>query len=114
MATRPGNEGMNPLRPLGFRDIIEPHAVAGNLWVFTSARSPTGIDQQADAARRFRPLCRQLLPSFPESGVHRSARNKSLITDDGFLVLPEQEDDGLVSIGNAPHRRRGPVTPAKR
>jgi hypothetical protein len=30
---------------------------------------------------------------------HRAARKKSLIADDGYLFLPEQDEAGLMSIG---------------
>ena len=81
-------------------DVNEIHVVAGNLWVLTSVMKPDGNDQQVDvfdAAGRF---IDSVLLRFPAGERnHRSARRKSLITDDGFLIVPEQEEDGLVSIG---------------
>ncbi|MDH4196623.1 MAG: hypothetical protein OEW05_04380 [Candidatus Aminicenantes bacterium] len=81
-------------------DITEIHAIAGNLWAFTSHSKPDGNDQQVDifdAAGRF---IDSVLLRFPEDGRnHRAARRKCLVTEDGFLILPEQEEDGFVSIG---------------
>jgi hypothetical protein len=96
----PEARGMDlPSDPYIF-DIIELHAVGGNLWVFTSVSKPDGNDQQVDVFDGSGRFVDSFFLHFPESGRnHRSARKKSLITDDGFLVLPEQEEDGLVSIG---------------
>jgi hypothetical protein len=81
-------------------DIMELHAVAGHLWVFTSVMKPDGNDQQVDVFDGSGRFVDSFFLHFPESGrQHRGARKKSLVTDDGFLVLPEQEEDGLVSIG---------------
>jgi hypothetical protein len=81
-------------------DIMELHAVAGHLWVFTSVMKPDGNDQQVDVFDSSGRFVDSFFLRFPESGrQHRGVRKKSLITDDGFLVLPEQEEDGLVSIG---------------
>lgn len=81
-------------------DINEIHAVGENLWVLTSVIKPDGDDQQVDvfdAAGRF---IDSFFLHFPASGRnHRIARRKTLITDDGYLFVPEQEEDGLVTIG---------------
>ncbi|MBE3118169.1 MAG: hypothetical protein IMZ50_05360 [Candidatus Atribacteria bacterium] len=81
-------------------DINEIHAVGENLWVLTSVIRPDGDDQQVDvfdAAGRF---IDSFFLHFPASGRnHRIARRKTLITDDGYLFVPEQEEDGLVTIG---------------
>jgi hypothetical protein len=81
-------------------DIMELHAVAGHLWVFTSVMKPNGDDQQVDVFDGSGRFVDSIFLRFPESGrQHRGARKKSLVTDDGFLILPEQEEDGLISIG---------------
>jgi hypothetical protein len=81
-------------------DVIEIHAVGGNLWAFTSHFRADGNDQQVDV---FDAECRfidSVLLRFPDDGRnHRAVCRKSLVTEDGFLILPEQEEDGLVSIG---------------
>lgn len=105
-------------------DVHEIHVVAGNLWVLTSVMKPDGNDQQVDvfdAAGRF---IDSVLLRFPAGERnHNSARRKSLITDDGFLIIPEQEEDGLISIGKyrivdadlfPPASAPGDVRPARR
>ncbi|TFH34658.1 MAG: hypothetical protein E4G99_09050 [Anaerolineales bacterium] len=81
-------------------DINEIHAVGENLWIFTSVYKPNGDDQQVDvfdAAGRF---IDSYFLRFPTSERnHRIVRRKALITDDGYLFIPEQEEDGLVTIG---------------
>lgn len=81
-------------------DINEIHAVGDNLWVFTSTVKPGGNDQQVDvfdASGRFIDSFFLRFPPGPRN--HRSVRRKSLLTDDGFFFVPEQEEDGLVTIG---------------
>jgi hypothetical protein len=81
-------------------DITEIHVVGRNLWVFTSVAKPDGDDQQVDVFDDSGRFVDSFFLHFPESGRdHRVAKRKSLITEDGFLILPEQEEDGLVSIG---------------
>ncbi|MGA2533539.1 MAG: hypothetical protein ABSG19_10940 [Candidatus Aminicenantales bacterium] len=94
-------------------DINEIHAVGENLWVFTSTMKPDGDDQQVDvfdAAGRF---IDNFFLHFPADGRnHRIARRKSLITDDGYIYVPDQEEDGLVTIGKYKIREmvRGPAS----
>jgi len=81
-------------------DIFEIHAVGDNLWVFTSTFKLGGNDQQVDvfdAAGRFIDSFYLRFPPGPRN--HRGVRRKSLLTDDGFFFVPEQEEDGLVTIG---------------
>jgi hypothetical protein len=81
-------------------DIFEIHAVGDNLWVFTSTVKPGGNDQQVDvfdAAGRFIDCFFLRFPPGPRD--HRRVRTKSLVTDAGFFFVPEQEEDGLVTIG---------------
>jgi len=81
-------------------DITEIHAVGGNLWVFTSRVKVDGNDQQVDVFDAAGRYIDSVLLRFPENSLnHRAAKRKSLITDDGFIFLPEQDEDGLVSIG---------------
>jgi hypothetical protein len=80
-------------------DINEIHAVGDNLWVFTST-CKSGDDQQVDvldAAGRY--IDSFFLRFPPDNRNHRAVRRKSLVTDDGFFFVPEQEEDGLVTIG---------------
>ncbi|MEW5901529.1 MAG: 6-bladed beta-propeller [Acidobacteriota bacterium] len=81
-------------------DINEIHAVGDNLWVFTSTCKPGGNDQQVDvfdSAGRFIDSFFLRFPPGPRN--HQVAKRKSLLTEDGFLFVPEQEEDGLVTIG---------------
>jgi hypothetical protein len=81
-------------------DITEIDAVGDRLWVFTSHVKPDGNDQQVDvfdAAGLFIDSFFLRFPAGPRN--HRSACRKRLLTDDGYLFVPEQEEDGLVTIG---------------
>lgn len=81
-------------------DINEIQAVGDRLWVFTSAVRPGGNDQLVDvfdADGRFIDSFFLRFPPGPRN--HRSVRRKSLVTDDGFFFVPEQEENGLVTIG---------------
>jgi hypothetical protein len=81
-------------------DINELHAVGDNLWVFTSTFKTGGEDQLVDvfdAAGRF--VDSFFLRFPPGRRNHRAVRRKSLLTNDGFFFVPEQEEDGLVTIG---------------
>jgi hypothetical protein len=81
-------------------DIDEIHAVGDELWVFTSTAKADGNDQQVDVFDTSGRYIDSFFLKFPPSGrKHRGASRKSLVTDDGFIFLPEQEEDGLVTIG---------------
>ena len=81
-------------------DVMEIHAVGGYVWAFTSTLKPDGNDQQVDVFDADGRYIDSVLLRFPDNGLnHRAARRKSLVTDDGFIFLPEQDEDGLVSIG---------------
>jgi hypothetical protein len=104
-----------PSDPYTF-DITEIHAVGDKLWVLTSVMKPDGNDQQVDvfdAAGRF---IDSFFLRFPAGGRnHRTARRKALITDDGYVFLPEQEEDGLVTIGKYKIRETVPgLAPERR
>jgi 6-bladed beta-propeller len=81
-------------------DINEIQTVGDSLWVFTSTVKPGGNDQLVDvfdADGRFIDSFFLRFPPGPRN--HRSLRRKSLVTDDGFFFVPEQEEDSLVTIG---------------
>jgi hypothetical protein len=81
-------------------DIDKIHATAGNLWVFTSVRKPDGDDQQVDVFDGAGRFVDSIVLRFPPGGRnHRAVARWTLLTDNGFLVIPEQEEDGLISIG---------------
>jgi hypothetical protein len=81
-------------------DINELHVVGENLWVFTSVMKPDGDDQQVDVFDAAGRYIDSFFLHYPANGQnHRIARKKSLITDDGYFFLPEQDAAGLVSIG---------------
>lgn len=98
--TDPETRGIDfPSDPYPF-DIREIHAVGEKLWVFTSVCKSNGDDQQVDvfdAAGRF---IDSFFLRFPTSKRnHTIVRRKALITDDGYFFAPEQEEDGLVTVG---------------
>jgi hypothetical protein len=81
-------------------DIIEIHAIGENLWVLTSVMKPDGNDQQVDVFDTAGNIIDSFFLHFPASGRnHCNVRKKSLITEDGFFFIPEEEEDGLVTIG---------------
>jgi hypothetical protein len=81
-------------------DINEIHPIGDYLWVFTSSVRPGGNDQQVDVFNADGRFIDSFLLRFPPGPRnHRSVRRKSLVTDDGFFFVPEQEEDGLVTIG---------------
>ena len=100
---RSGNGGIEfPDDPyvLGHRqDTCAP----GRLWVFTSVMKSDGNDHLVDifdADGRFVDSIRlDFLRDPPGGRDHRFLARWTLMTDDGFYFVPEQEEDGLVSIG---------------
>jgi hypothetical protein len=81
-------------------DINEIHAVGDKLWVFTSTGKPGKGEQQVDVFDAAGRYIDSFFLRFPASGRnHQAVRRKSLVTDDGFFFVPEQEEDGLVTIG---------------
>ncbi len=89
-------------------DVFEIHAIGENLWVLTSTRKPDGDDQQVDVFDAAGRYVDSFLLRFPAGGRnHIRARRKALITDDGYFFIPEEEEDGLVSIGK--YRIRDPA-----
>ncbi|MBE0712396.1 MAG: 6-bladed beta-propeller [Candidatus Aminicenantes bacterium] len=79
-------------------DINRIHAAAGKLWVFTSVMKPDGDDQQVDIFDEAGRFVDNIMLRFPASGRSHRAR-WTVLTDDGFFIIPEQEEDGLISIG---------------
>jgi hypothetical protein len=79
-------------------DIFEIQTVGPNLWVFTSTERADGTERLIDI---FNPKgC--FLDSFYlrfKSKEKQHRYGNSLVTDDGFVFVPEQDEEGLVSIG---------------
>ncbi len=81
-------------------DIDRIHATAGKLWVFTSAMKPDGDDNQVDVFDADGRYADSIILRYPAGDRnHRGVSRWTLMTDDGFFVIPEQEADGLISIG---------------
>ena len=79
-------------------DINRILAAAGKLWVFTSVMKPGGNDQEVDLFDDAGRFADSVVLRFPNEGRNHGAR-WTLMTDDGFFIIPEQEEDGLISIG---------------
>jgi hypothetical protein len=79
-------------------DINMIHATAGKLWVFTSTIRGGGDDQQVDVFDEAGRFIDNIILRFPAAGRNHRAR-WTVLTDDGFFIIPEQEKDGLISIG---------------
>jgi len=81
-------------------DIDRIHAAAGKLLVFTSVMKPNGDDQQVDVFDGEGRFVDSVVLRFPAGGRnHRGVARWTILTDDGFFIIPEQEEDGLISIG---------------
>ena len=81
-------------------DIDKIHAAAGKLWVFTSVMKPDGDDHQVDVFDGEGRFVDSVVLRYPPGNRnHRGVARWTLMTDDGFFVIPEQEQDGLVTIG---------------
>lgn len=81
-------------------DVGRIHAAAGKLWVFTSSEKPDGDEQLVDvfdAEGRFADSVVLRYP--PGKRNHRAASRWTVLSDDGLFIIPEQEADGLISIG---------------
>jgi hypothetical protein len=78
-------------------DIVRIHAAAGRLWVFTSVTSPD--DQPVDLFDEVGRFVDRVILRYPPGGRNHSAR-WTLLTDDGFFIIPEQGEDGLISIAS--------------
>jgi hypothetical protein len=81
-------------------DIYRIHAAAGKLWVFTSVMKPDGDDHRVDIFDGEGRFVDSVVLRYPPGDRNHSVMARwTLMTDDGFFVVPEQEEDGLVSIG---------------
>ncbi|MBN2265083.1 MAG: hypothetical protein JW775_04630 [Candidatus Aminicenantes bacterium] len=88
-----------PDAPYGW-DVSKIHAAAGKLWVFTSVMKADGDDRLVDIFDAEGRYADSIVLRFPDSGRdHRVVSRWSLLTDDGFFYIPEQEEDGLITIG---------------
>ena len=79
-------------------DIDRIHAAAGKLFVFTSTISSGGDDQQVDIFDGEGRFVDSVVLRFPAGGRKHNAR-WTVLSDDGLFIIPEQEADGLISIG---------------
>jgi hypothetical protein len=79
-------------------DINRIHAAAGKLFVFTSTIAANGNDQQVDVFDAEGRFVDSVVLRFPAGGRKHNAR-WTVLTDDGLFIIPEQETDGLISIG---------------
>jgi hypothetical protein len=81
-------------------DIDKIHATPGRLWVFTSVMKSDGNDHLVDIFDAEGRFVDSVILRYPPGGRdHRFLARWTLMTDDGFFFVPEQEEDGLVSIG---------------
>jgi len=81
-------------------DIDRIHAAAGKLWVFTSAMEPDGNGQQVDVFDGEGSFVDSIILRYPAGARnHRGVARWTLLSDDGLFIIPEQEADGLISIG---------------
>ncbi len=81
-------------------DIDRIHAAAGKLWAFTSVMKPDGDDQQVDVYDGEGRFIDSVILRYPAGDRnHRAVARWTLLTDDGFFIIPEQEKDGFISIG---------------
>jgi hypothetical protein len=81
-------------------DIDKIHATPGRLWVFTSVMKSDGNDHLVDIFDAEGRFVDSVILRYPPGGRdHRFMARWTLMTDDGFFFVPEQEEDGLVSIG---------------
>jgi hypothetical protein len=79
-------------------DINRILGAAGKLWVFTSVMKPDGNDQEVDLFDGAGRFVDSVILRFPTTGQKHLAR-WTLLTNDGFFFIPEQEEEGLISIG---------------
>ncbi len=78
-------------------DITRILAAAAKLWVFTSVMKPDGNDQEVDVFDGAGRFVDSVVLRFPTTGRDHLAR-WTLLTNDGFFFIPEQGEDGLISI----------------
>jgi hypothetical protein len=78
-------------------DISRILAAGAKLWVFTSVTKPDGNDQEVDLFDGAGRFADSVILRFPTTGQNHLAR-WTLLTNDGFFFMPDQEEDGLISI----------------
>ncbi len=86
-----------PSDPFYF-DIFEIHAVGNNLWVFTSTEREGGTERLVDVFDAGGKFIDSFFLHFA-SNKQRHRYGVSLVTGDGYIFVPEQDEEGLVSIG---------------
>ena len=78
-------------------DILELHVVRDRLWAFTSTRDENGDDRIVDIFDADGRFVDSIRLDFPNDGL-RHGYSKGLLTNEGYYFVPEQDEDGLVSI----------------
>jgi hypothetical protein len=79
-------------------DISQIHTVKDRLWIFTSTERAGGNERLVDVFDAEGRFVDSFYLQFPDAGRNHRI-SKSLITDEGILFIPEEEEDGLISIG---------------
>jgi hypothetical protein len=79
-------------------DVLEIHAVGDRLWAFTSTMAERGNGRLVDVFDADGRFVDSFTLEFPDRAL-RHSYSKGLVTADGFYFVPEQDEDGLVSIG---------------
>ncbi len=79
-------------------DIFEIHSVGDNLWVFTSTERKGRAERLVDVFDAEGRFVDSFFLRFA-SNKQRHPYGKSIVTNDGCVFIPEQDEDGLISIG---------------
>jgi len=79
-------------------DVLEIHGVGDRLWALTSTMEKNGNGRLVDVFDAEGRFVDSFRLEFPDRTL-RHSYSKGLITSDGFYFVPEQGEDGLVSIG---------------
>jgi len=79
-------------------DVLEIHGVGNRLWALTSTMEKNGNGRLVDVFDAEGRFVDSFRLEFPDRTL-RHSYSKGLITSDGFYFVPEQGEDGLVSIG---------------
>jgi hypothetical protein len=78
-------------------DVLQIHVVGDRLWAFTSTMEKNGNGRLVDVFDAEGRFVDSFRLEFPDRTL-RHSYSKGLITADGFYFVPEQGEDGLVSI----------------
>jgi len=82
-------------------DISRIQAAAGKLFVFTSTFRGGADDQQVDVFDSEGKFIDSIALRFPPGDLnHQAVSRWTILTDEGIFIIPEQDPDGLVSIGH--------------